>query len=381
MKYRKLLSAGIMALTIALLPGCGASKEPASDAGQQADAGQEIATDSENQQIAGQEEQKADEQQTEESEEQKTSGEQTEGAEVSSDTLVKRDSVAGFPVEYSEYSDKNKYPFVVRTESTVWHLSAADMELIGEEAYYEGLEDVLSLIELDYADARRALDKYLVEEVPPIDIYTDFGNKAAKSATSGAYYNDVSNFIKLFYSWDQAKAALLHEYIHYLTFRYIEVKPGDAVFCEGIAEYFSVFECQNRLAVSVDYSFGEYLDEIKEMGLWNEDGDCIDQEKLYHFLARSYSGPGSIGQQYCAVNNTVITKTEKMQEHIHSKELSYFEAACFVRYLVENYSLDTVMENLDVDSLYMQNVYDETFIEHYEKWKSWNDEKCAELGI
>ena len=39
--------------------------------------------------------------------------------------------------------DKDTHPWLIRTPSAVWHLAKSDIELLGEEAYFEGLYKAL----------------------------------------------------------------------------------------------------------------------------------------------------------------------------------------------------------------------------------------------
>ena len=80
--------------------------------------------------------------------------------------------VAGFAIEENDSKDSGKratYPYVVRTKYTVWYLAADDIELMGEEAFFAGLEEVLGMVDQDFADARKALEDYISEEVQHID--------------------------------------------------------------------------------------------------------------------------------------------------------------------------------------------------------------------
>lgn len=131
----------------------------------------------------------------------------------------KRDalSVNGYTIENNQRDNKATYPYVLRTDSSTWYLSGEDISLLGEEDYYAGLAEILNDLEQDFSDARDALTGYIQEEIPPVDIYTDFSGRAGISEVAGAYYNERSNFIKLFSGWDMAKESLLHEYVHYLT--------------------------------------------------------------------------------------------------------------------------------------------------------------------
>jgi len=95
---------------------------------------------------------------------------------------------AGYQKEENTGRNKNSYPYIIRMPSAVWYLAKADIELLGEDTYYEGLYAVLDDAEADFADARAALEGYIPQEIPPLDIYTDFCNKAEFSKTFGAYY-------------------------------------------------------------------------------------------------------------------------------------------------------------------------------------------------
>ena len=123
----------------------------------------------------------------------------------------------GYQKEENTGWNKESYPWIIRTPYAVWYITKADIELLGEEAYYEGLYAIVDDAEADFADARAALAGFIPDETQPIDIYTDFCNKAEKSKNAAAYYNGRDNFIKLFNGWNNVRAALLHEYVHYLT--------------------------------------------------------------------------------------------------------------------------------------------------------------------
>ena len=90
------------------------------------------------------------------------------------------------------------YPYMLKTENSVWYLSADDIALLGEDAFYEGLEDILQYLEADTADARAGLKGRIPDRIEAVEIRTDFCGKAAKSENTGAYYNARANFIKLF---------------------------------------------------------------------------------------------------------------------------------------------------------------------------------------
>ena len=123
----------------------------------------------------------------------------------------------GYQKEENTGRDKDSYPCIIRMPYAVWYISKADIELLGEGAYYEGLYATLDDAEADFADARAALAGFISDEIQPIHIYTDFCNKAEASKTADAFYRELGNYIKLFNGWKSARVALLHEYVHYLT--------------------------------------------------------------------------------------------------------------------------------------------------------------------
>ena len=84
----------------------------------------------------------------------------------------------GFQKEENTGWNKDSRPYIIRMTYAVWYVSKADIDLLGEDAYYEGLYAILDDAEEDFADARAALKGFIPDEIPPIDIYTDFCNKA-----------------------------------------------------------------------------------------------------------------------------------------------------------------------------------------------------------
>ena len=123
-----------------------------------------------------------------------------------------------FKLENNEGRDAVSYPYVVHTDSATWYLSKADMEMLGEETYMEGFRRILENQKADFADAQEALRGYLLEEIPPVDIHTDFCGKAEEARYQGGYYYADGRGIRLFTDWSAAEECLLHEYVHYLSF-------------------------------------------------------------------------------------------------------------------------------------------------------------------
>ena len=289
---------------------------------------------------------------------------------------------AGYPIEENTGRDKDSYPWIIRTPYAIWHLSKADMELLGEDAYCERLFSILDDTEADFADARAALKGYIPEDIPPIDIYTDFCNKAEASKIADAFYRDQGNYIKLFRGWETVRITLLHEYIHYLTIHCAETPAQFHFWQEGFADYISIYVCKNRLSRSVNMGYDlSVINPAMLEQAWDQEDDCLDPRLVYlGFAALAVRGYG-IGEKYFAIINDWIVRTEQIQENPMPDELYFYEAAGMVAYLVETYGRDTVFGNWDLDPDRMETVYGKTFPELYHDWTIWNDEQCAKSGI
>ena len=289
---------------------------------------------------------------------------------------------AEYRKEESTGRDRDSYPYIVRTPYAIWHLSKSDMELLGEEAYCERLFSILDDMEADFAEARAALKGYISEDVPPIDIYTDFCNKAEASKKADAFYRTLGNYIKLFDGWDKACACLLHEYVHYLTFHCAEPEIQHGFWAEGVADYVSMFSCKNRLSRSVN--LGRDLSvqppEMLETA-WDKAENCLDPRLVWMGCAVLYARGYGIGDTYFAVKNEMVERTEELQNHPDPQELTFYEASGMVAYLLETYGTDTVFGNWDLDPDRMETVYGKTFRELYQDWAVWNEEQCRLSGI
>ena len=242
--------------------------------------------------------------------------------------------------------DKDSYPYIIRMPFATWYLAKADIELLGEDAYYEGLYAILDEVEADLADAREALKGYIPDEIAPIDIYTDFCGKAGIAANASAYYNGRGNFIKLFNGWKIARISLQHEYVHYLTMHCAQNPTRFGFWAEGIAEYVSNFICKNRLARSENMGFeiAGYPQVMWDLS-WNEEENCIDPLKLSYGLGAIAANGGLAGVSYYAVMNETIVRTDEMEKNLKPSELSMFEASGMIAYLVDTYGRDTTFAN------------------------------------
>ena len=289
--------------------------------------------------------------------------------------------VGQYKVVLNDNERKDTYPYVLRTENSAWYLAAADIESLGEEAFYKGLEDILSCAEADMADARRALTGRIWEDVPPVEIRTDFCGKAEISQDAGAYYNGLANMIKLFHSWDTAKFALLHEYVHYLTIHCAEKKTMHYFYIETVAEYVSKFICENRMIRSMDFSHADQP-QLKALAeIWSD----FDQVK-YRNACLSESDAFARGlydeQPYSCVGQymTVRKADKRLPDHLY--ELSYAEADSMALYLIGRDGEEKYLDNWDVvDEDKLAGLYGFTVEELLVAWSAWNAEQCEKLGL
>ena len=273
------------------------------------------------------------------------------------------------------------YPYVVHTKSATWYLAADDITLLGEDAFYEGLYQILENQEQDFADAREALKGFIDAEIPPIEIHTDFCNKAVISGIAGAYYHPQRNFIKVFDSWEMAESTLLHEYVHYLTIHCTQQPATYGFYAEGVANYISAIVCKNRMARSVNFGCGEQeLATYKAGGAWDESENCLDLPKYFFGTAQVYTMGAMNGMDYYSVSDIMEPRTDPLAAPL-IWHVSHAEAACIMAYLVETYGRDTVLQNLGTAPEDFETVYGLPFPEAYQKWIAWNTQKCAELGL
>ena len=274
------------------------------------------------------------------------------------------------------------HPYLVKTESATWYLAKADIELLGEDAFFEGLYATLDDAEADLRDARAALEGFIPDQIPAIDILTDFCGKDGMVETASAYYNGQGNFITLFSGWENARITLLHEYVHYLTMHCAWTRTQFGFWAEGIAEYIADLVCKNRLGRSGNMGFeiAGYPPVMWDLA-WDETENCIDPRKLDFGLGAIASNGGLIGVSYYAVMNETIVRTSEMQEDLQPQELSLCEASGLIAYLVDTYGKSVVFSNWNVDPDAMVTVFGKPFSELYREWAEWNIEQCRIMGM
>ena len=284
--------------------------------------------------------------------------------------------IAGYTLEPGE----GTYAYVIHTPHATWHLAAADIELLGEEAFFEGLERILKDQDADFADAIAALDGYLTE-VPVIDIYTDLSGRT-ELARSGAYsaycrWGIPVPSIEL-YQAERAQDTLLHEYVHYLTHRCFPFEVDGNFWSEAIAEYVSRMICQNRMARSAYAEQGREM--LASYGLTDANGDP-DLKKIYCWYSKLIRSGGLIGMRYSAVSQAPMEMTQQLFEHPMLTTLSYYEACCFFDWLVERYGKELVFEHMTIGQRDFRDVFGEDFETLFFKWAADNDAWCVENGI
>ena len=301
------------------------------------------------------------------------------GQKAAADDAVR--IVGRYKVVPNDNERKDTYPYVLRTENSAWYLAAADIDLMGEEAFYKGLEDILLYTEADMTDARKALTGRIWEDVPPVEIRTDFCGKAEISQDAGAYYNGLVNMIKLFHSWDMAKFSLLHEYVHYLTIHCAEKKTMHYFYIETVAEYVSKFVCENRMIRSIDFSNSDQ----PELNALAEIWDDFDQVK-YRNACLSESDAFARGLYderpfSCVGQYVTVRKADKrLPDHLY--ELSYAEADSMALYLIETGGEEKYLDHWDIlDEEELAGLYGCTVAELMTAWAAWNAEQCEKMGL
>ncbi len=308
-------------------------------------------------------------------------------------------TVGGYMVTANEGQRKNEYPYVLQTENSVWYLASADLDLMGEEAFYAGLEDILQYMEADMADARKALTGRIPEDIPPVEIRTDFSDQDDDAERYGAKYNQPFNLIKLFHGWQTVKRSLLHEYVHYLTFSCAGKKTPYGFYGEAVAEYVSMIVCENRMCRSDQFGFADDLEQIESLrawGVWDEEKDNLDYRKYVLCESDAFARGLYDDLIYVSVGQNVCTRTVGKRLPARVNDLSYGETVSLALYLIETYGEETFLDRWDLpgdqvaaaflnrqgpSARKMAGLNGLSESELLTAWAAWNVEQCARLGI
>ncbi len=289
----------------------------------------------------------------------------------------------GYPWEENTGRHAALYPWVVHTPSADWYLASADVELMGEESFREGLDRMLAWAEADFADAQAVLKAFLPEEVPAVEIYTDFSGRTeyAGLGVYAAYYFGRDNCIYLYRDWETAACSLLHEYVHYLSFKLCGFALRSGFWAEGLADYVSMLACENRMARAVNFGLDEEaLESVLERGAGGPDGEP-DIRLMYLGTAAILQTPGAVGRSYGTVSGSPMPMTEHQQQRPLMTACSYYEAACFFEYLKDRYGEDLVFSHLDCEQGDFREIYGRDFRTLFFEWREFALARCEELGL
>lgn len=286
-----------------------------------------------------------------------------------------------FRLEKNEGRNAASYPYVVHMDSATWYLAKADMELLGEDAYLEGFRALAANQEADFSDAREALKGFIWEEIPPVEIYTDFAGKTEEARFEGGYYYGDGR-IRVFTDWNAAGQSLMHEYVHYLSVSCTDTPVGGHFWAEGLADYVTKIACENRMARAV------YRGETKENLQYFIDHGAADPEtgefdpaRYTYGMAEVVNDEANVGQTYLTIFSTFMVMQENRLEHLTVSSLSYFEAASMVSYLVETRGRDAAFSRWNTADADLEAVFGKSLKEFYVEWRAWNLERCTELGL
>lgn len=141
--------------------------------------------------------------------------------------------------------------------------------------------------------------------------------------------------------------------------------------------------CENRLRqmyfdeIMIDEVYGvENYAFAKEIGALNYDTYQLDKRVYYYYLADCYYKLEPLAEEYKSISMGVVPKPSKMS----FGALSYPEAGSMTQYLIEQYGLDMVIENC-TEIIKIQEMTGKTFLELYEEWGKWNEQRYQELKI
>lgn len=284
--------------------------------------------------------------------------------------------------EYNDVRETADYPYVIKEESANWYFSPADIKNEGYCTFVEEYLKVAPVAEIDFAEAREVLKDYILKDVPPVDIFTFFYK--VDEVTMGAVYSHVEERVCIYTDWRSGlKYSLLHEYIHYLTVGENKLFEKAIGLVEGVTDEIATFECENHLKkmyyqeLMSDEEYGEENHIFaKEIGALIPDTNELDVEVYYYYLAKFYYELEPHTGEYKAIMWDMTSKPEKTT----LGSLSYQEAGSMSKYLVEQYGLDATLKHCK-NVAELEELTGKSFLELYETWALWNEERYQELRI
>lgn len=268
--------------------------------------------------------------------------------------------------------ETGEYPYVLSDAEANWYFHPADVKEYGYKEFMDEYLIVKELMELDFADAKELFETRLPENVPAVDIHTEFYKD---DSTEGGIYFPARNYIVLYYDWETAKYALLHEYVHYLTLGVTNINNTVGAFAEGIAEEVAVWGCENRLyALTLSSMYGG--EQVEGTAFWDAEKERVTANRMTYITAQNFYAGIFDGTPYKTVSQNIVERSGKIE---HIGFLSYQEMASLTHYLIELYGRDTVYESYyNLESF--EKFIGKDFVELYDEWAEWNLEQCHELG-
>ncbi len=288
---------------------------------------------------------------------------------------------APIPFEYNDIRETENYPYVIRGESANWFFAASDVREMGYQEFVKEYLAVVQTAEVDFAQARDLLKDYIPDDVEPVDIFTNMSEE--NTGVDRCIYNHVENKINIYTNWSGLKECLLHEYIHYLTVGENKLFDSSLGLVEGVTDALASLVCENHLQkmyyedALADEEYGEESYAfVKEIGALEPDTNEVNGEIYYYYDAKRHYELEPQTHEYYAILWKMTSKPNTMS----LGALSYPEAGSLSKYLIEQYGLDEVLTHC-TSAAEIEELTGKTFLELYEEWGAWNEQRYQELKI
>lgn len=112
----------------------------------------------------------------------------------------------------------------------------------------------------------------------------------------------------------------------------------------------------------------------KEIGGIHPETNQLEPRVYYYYLAKAYYEVEQTSNEYKSILLGMIRKPSNMT----LSALSYWEAGSMAKYLVEKYGMDETLRNC-TNVIYIQELTGKSFLELYEDWGAWNEQRYQEL--